>query len=47
VYRYYGPIVEEGSALFARVSDEQLARMRDWLLSARGLTDRHRDRIRG
>jgi DNA-binding MarR family transcriptional regulator len=47
VYRYYGPIVEEGSALFAGVSDEQLARMRDWLLSARGLTDRHRDRIRG
>jgi DNA-binding MarR family transcriptional regulator len=47
VYRYYGPIVEEGSALFARVADEQIAQMRDWLVAARDLTDRHRDRITG
>jgi DNA-binding MarR family transcriptional regulator len=47
VNRYYGPIVTEGSALLADVSDEQLARMRDWLVAARELTDRHRDRIRG
>jgi DNA-binding MarR family transcriptional regulator len=45
VYRYYGPIVEEGNALFADVADEQLGQMRDWLVAARELTDRHRDRI--
>lgn len=45
VYRYYGPIVEEGNALFAGVADEQVAQMRDWLVAARELTDRHRRRI--
>ena len=45
VYRYYGPIVEEGKDLFADVTDEQVARMRDWLVAARELTDRHRQRI--
>jgi DNA-binding MarR family transcriptional regulator len=45
VYRYYGPIVEEGNALFADVADEQLGQMRDWLVAARELTDRHCDRI--
>lgn len=47
VNRYYGPLVTEGSQLLADVSDEQLARMRDWLIAARELTDRHRDQIRG
>ena len=46
VGRYYGPLVEEGSALFPDVTDEQLAQMRDWLVAARELTDRHRARIR-
>ncbi len=47
VNRYYGPIVTEGMALFADATDKQLAQMRDWLVAARELTDRHRDRIRG
>jgi DNA-binding MarR family transcriptional regulator len=47
VNRYYGPIVREGAALFSDASDTQLAQMRDWLVAARELTDRHRDRIRG
>ena len=42
---YYGPLVEEGSRLFGDASDEQLAQMRDWLVEARELTDRHRARI--
>lgn len=46
VDRYYGPIVTEGNALFDDASDEQLAQMRDWLVAARELTDRHRERIR-
>jgi DNA-binding MarR family transcriptional regulator len=46
VNAYYGPIVTEGNALLAAASDEQLAQMRDWLVAARELTDRHRDRIR-
>jgi DNA-binding MarR family transcriptional regulator len=45
VFRYYGPIVKEGEALFSDVADDQLTRMRDWLVAARELTDRHRDRI--
>jgi DNA-binding MarR family transcriptional regulator len=47
VGRYYGPLVEEGTALFAGATDKQIARMRDWLVAARDLTDRHRARIRG
>jgi DNA-binding MarR family transcriptional regulator len=47
VGRFYGPIFEEGSVLFADTTDEQLARMRDWLIAARELTDRHRLRIDG
>jgi DNA-binding MarR family transcriptional regulator len=45
VGRYYGPLVEEGNELLADVNDDQLARMRDWLVAARGLTDRHRQRL--
>jgi DNA-binding MarR family transcriptional regulator len=47
VGRYYGPLVEEGSTLFGNATNEQLAQMRDWLVAARELTDRHRARIRG
>lgn len=47
VGRFYGPLVQEGSALLVDVSDEQLVRMRDWLVTARELTDRHRERISG
>lgn len=47
VGRYYGPIVTEGIELFADVTDKQLAQMRDWLVAARKLTDRHRARIDG
>jgi DNA-binding MarR family transcriptional regulator len=46
VFRYYGPIASEGDTLFAAVSDEEIARMRDWLVAARELTDQHRARIR-
>jgi len=47
VGRFYGPLVEEGSVLFTDIPDRQLARMRDWLVAARELTDRHRSRIDG
>lgn len=42
---FYMPLVREGSVLLADVTEEQLARMRDWLIAARELTDRHRRRI--
>lgn len=42
---FYMPLVREGSVLLADVTEEQLARMRDWLIAARELTDRHRGRI--
>jgi len=44
---YYGPMVSEGIVLFAEIPDDEVARMRDWLVAARELTDRHRDRIKG
>ena len=47
VGQFYGPLVQEGSALLGDVSDEQLVRMRDWLVTARELADRHRERITG
>lgn len=47
VYRYYGPIVQQGNDLFADLTNEQVAQMRDWLVAARELTDRHRQRIGG
>lgn len=45
VGRYYGPIVNDGSALVDGFSADQLGLMRDWLIAARELTDRHRTRI--
>jgi DNA-binding MarR family transcriptional regulator len=44
---FYGPIVEEGAGLLARVTTAELERLTKWLVDARELTDRHRDRIRG
>ena len=45
VGRYYGPMVREGSELLRNLSAEQIEVMRDWLVAARELTDRHRTRI--
>ena len=45
VGRFYTPLVEDGGELLADVSDDQLVRMRDWLVAARELTDRHRERL--
>ena len=45
VGRYYGPMVREGSELLRNLSAEQIEVMRDWLVAARELTDRHRVRI--
>ena len=45
VGRYYGPMVREGSELLRNLSAEQIEVMRDWLVKARELTDRHRMRI--
>ena len=42
---YYAPMIREGSALFDGFSAEQLTLMRDWLVAACELTDRHRERI--
>jgi DNA-binding MarR family transcriptional regulator len=47
VGRYYGPLVEEGIGQLADATDEQLTQMRDWLVAARELTDRHRARLGG
>ncbi len=44
---YYGPLLREGSATLTDLSDDQIRLMRDWLLAARELTDRHCERIRG
>ena len=45
VGEYYGPMVREGSELLRNLSAEQIEVMRDWLVKARELTDRHRMRI--
>ena len=45
VGRYYGPMVREGSERLRNLSAEQIEVMRDWLVKARELTDRHRMRI--
>ena len=46
VGRFYGPLVREGTKLFDGVSTSEIARMRDWLVAARTITDGHRERIR-
>lgn len=45
VGRHYGALVIDGAPLFEVMSDEEIARMRDWLVAARELTDRHRARV--
>jgi DNA-binding MarR family transcriptional regulator len=47
VGQFYGPLVREGAVLFEGVSTAEIKRMRKWLVAARELTDRHRDRIEG
>ena len=47
VGRFYGPVVADGERLFMGITDEEIAKMRDWLVAARDLADRHRARIRG
>ena len=42
----YGPIAEEGSPILAALSDEELACIRDFLLSGRALLAGHAARIR-
>jgi hypothetical protein len=39
-------MVQEGSRALARFSDAELERMRDFLLEATELVDRHRKRVR-
>ena len=46
VGRLYGPLVRDGAKLFDGVTTSEIARMRDWLIAARAVTDEHRDRIR-
>ena len=45
VGRFYGPLVAEGASLFDGISTSELEHVLDWLLRAREMTDRHRDRI--
>jgi DNA-binding MarR family transcriptional regulator len=47
VGRYYGPLVEEGAHLFDGFSADLIELLRDWLVAARELTDRHRARLAG
>ena len=42
----YGPIAAEGAALLEHLSDAELVLLRDYLVTARALTDRHCARIR-
>jgi DNA-binding MarR family transcriptional regulator len=47
IWQYYGPVANEGNELFADATDEEIERMRDWLVAARDLADQHRARVRG
>jgi DNA-binding MarR family transcriptional regulator len=44
---FYGPLVAEGAALFDGIPTDEIERVMGWLVRARELTDRHRDRVRG
>ncbi len=44
---YYAPLAQEGARMLEQYTDEQLAAMRDHLLAATELIDRHRARLRG
>lgn len=45
VDRYYRPLVREGVTLVDDFTDEQLAKVRDFLVAARELTERRTSRI--
>ena len=47
ITRFYGPIVRDGASLFSSFSDNEIDRIRDWLVAARELTDQHRELIEG
>lgn len=42
----YGPLAREGGRLLARFSDEELTRLRDFLLEATKAVDKHRAQVR-
>ncbi len=42
----YGPLATDGAVLLERFNDDQLAMMRDFLVSATDLVDQHRARVR-
>lgn len=42
----YGPLAEEGGRLLDRFDDSDLAMVRDFLLDATGVVERHRERLR-
>jgi DNA-binding MarR family transcriptional regulator len=44
--RFYGPLADEGGALLGGFSDEDLARVHEFLVEATAVIGRHRDRIR-
>jgi DNA-binding MarR family transcriptional regulator len=44
---FYGPLARDGARLLERYSDDQLSAMRDQLLAATELIDRHRRKILG
>ena len=43
----YGPLAEAGARLLARFSDDELAKLLDFLLKATDVVDRHQARVRG
>jgi DNA-binding MarR family transcriptional regulator len=44
---YYVPLAQEGARMLEQYTDAQLTAMRDHLIAATALIDRHRARIRG
>src|ERR1700704_452353 len=44
---YYAPLAQEGAQMLEQYTDAQLTAMRDHLLAAAALIDRHRVRLRG
>jgi DNA-binding MarR family transcriptional regulator len=42
----YGPLVDEGMPLLAKLEPDELAAMRDHLIAIRAITDAERDRLR-
>lgn len=44
-WEYYGPLVEEGQSKLTSFDDNELIRMRDFLVTIRELTDEHRERL--